>query len=319
MRPLVSMRAALADPDLFGAIFAGPSWDGWRVLLIAIVGEELTTDERIVFEGLTGRQREPLERVDEAWCCIGRRSGKTRAMAVLAAYIAALCDHSDALAPGERATLPIMSASVWQSNKAFQYLEGIFSGVRALAALVTNKTADTISLSNSVDVECRPANFRTIRGVTAIAIIADEVAYWRNENSANPDKEILDAARPALATTNGLIVCISSPYAKRGELWNAYKRDYGQAGDPRILIAKAASRVLNPTLSERIVARAFERDPVAASAEYGAEFPKRHRGIRFDRSRRGLHRRRRVRARAESPASFISAFVIAVGGQSQIR
>jgi hypothetical protein len=137
---------------------------------------------------------------------------------------------------------------------------------------VTNKTSDTISLSNSVDVECRPASFRTIRGVTAIAIIADEIAFWRNENSANPDKEILDAARPALATTNGLIVCISSPYAKRGELWNAYKRDYGLAGDPRILIAKAASRTLNPTLSERIVERAFERDPVAASAEYGAEF-----------------------------------------------
>ena len=125
----------------------------------------------------------------------GRRSGKTRAMAVLAAYVAALCDHSAALAPGERALLPILSATVWQSGKAQQYLDGLFSSVPALAALVTSRTSDTITLANGVDLECRPANFRTIRGVTCIAVIADEAAFWRNEESRNPDKEILDAAR----------------------------------------------------------------------------------------------------------------------------
>ena len=95
----------------------------------------------------------------------------------------------------------------------------------AIVPLVTNKTADTISLSNSVDIECRPASFRTSRGVSAVTIICDELAFWRSENSANPDKEILDAARPALATTGGMLIAISSPYAKRGELWDAFKRD----------------------------------------------------------------------------------------------
>jgi hypothetical protein len=78
MRPFVSMRQALGDPDLFGAILAGESWAAWRVVLIAIVGEELTAEERIIFEGLTGREREPLEPVEEFWGVIGRRSGKTR-------------------------------------------------------------------------------------------------------------------------------------------------------------------------------------------------------------------------------------------------
>jgi hypothetical protein len=266
------MREALRDPDLFGSIFAGESFAGWRVLLIAIVGEELTADERIVFEALTGREREPGQPVEEFDGIFGRRSGKTRSVAILAAYIAALCDHSGALAPGERAVLPILSASVWQAQKAFQYLDGIFSEVPALTALLTGKTSDTISLSNGVDLECRPASFRTIRGVSAVTIICDELAFWRSENSANPDKEILDAARPALATTGGMLIAISSPYAKRGELWNAFKRDYGPAGDPRVLIARAASRVMNSTLPERVVARAYERDAAAASAEYGAEF-----------------------------------------------
>ena len=205
-------------------------------MLIAICGETLTDDERVVFESLTGRPREPARRIDEAWAVCGRRSGKTRAAAVLAAYIAALCDHSDVLAPGERATLPILSASLWQAGKALQYLDGVFSTVPALNALVIAKTADTISLSNGVDVECRPASFRTIRGVTAVGVIADELAFWRSdETSRNPDREILDAVRPALATTGGPLIVISSPYAQRGELWTTFRRDYGPAGDPLIL------------------------------------------------------------------------------------
>ncbi len=123
MRPLVSMRAALGDPDVFGRVFAGESWAAWRVLLIAAMGEALTVEERAVFESFTGRPPEPAQRVDEAWGI----AGKTRAAAVLAAYIAALCDHFDVLAPGERATLPILSASLWQAGKALQYLDGIFS------------------------------------------------------------------------------------------------------------------------------------------------------------------------------------------------
>ena len=108
MKAIVTMRAALSDPDLFGTILAGESWAAWRILLIAAMGEPLTDDERETFKALTGREREPLERVDELWAIIGRRGGKTRAIAVLGAYIAALVDFSDVLAPGERASLPIM-------------------------------------------------------------------------------------------------------------------------------------------------------------------------------------------------------------------
>ena len=273
MRPLVTMRAALSDPDLFGNVLAGDSWASWRALSTAAMGETLDEKERVIFEGLTGRSKEPGERVDEFWAIKGRRAGGTRAAGVLAAYVAALCDHADVLAPGELAVLPVLSASLWQATKAFQFLSGIFAAVVALKRLVMGQTFDTISLSNGVDVECRPASFRTIRGVTAVAFVADEVAYWRNdETSRNPDKEILDAARPALATTGGLLWVISSPYAKRGELWSTYKRDFGPAGDRLIIVAKGASRVFNPTLAQRVIDRACERDPAAARAEYGAEF-----------------------------------------------
>jgi hypothetical protein len=65
---------------------------------------------------------------------------------------------------------------------------------------------------------------------------------------------------------------ISSPYARRGELWRTYSKHFGPAGDPLILVAQGASRVFNPTLSQSVVDRAMERDPASAAAEYGAEF-----------------------------------------------
>ena len=273
MKPIVTMRAALYDPDLFGRMLDGESWAAWRALLIAAMGEELTDAERAIFEALTGREREPLERVDELWAIVGRRGGKTRSVGVAAAYIAALCDHADKLAPGERGVLPIMSASVWQSQKAFGFLSGIFAEVPTLAGLVENETADTLSLTNRIDIECRPASFRTVRGSTFVAAIADELAFWRSdETSRNPDAAILAAARPALATTGGPLIVISSPYAQSGELWNTYKRDFGAAGDPLVLVAKAPSRTMNPTLSQKVVDRAMERDAAAARAEFLAEF-----------------------------------------------
>ena len=105
-----------------------------------------------------------------------------------------------------------------------------------------------------------------------MAVLADECAFWLSEESVNPDVEILNAARPALATTQGPLIAISSPYARRGALWDTYKRNYGPAGDPAILVAKGGTRDFNPSLSQTIIDRAVERDPAAASAEYYAEF-----------------------------------------------
>ena len=273
MKPLVSMRSALSDDDLLGKALKGDSWSAWRIILIAAMGEVLTDAERLVWRELTGgRQREPGVMAEEVHAICGRRSGKTKAVATAAVYLAALCDHSDKLAAGERAVLPIMSATTWQSSRAFNFIRGIFSDAPALQALVESGTADTIRLAN-VDIECRPASYRTIRGATAVGFIADETAFWWTAEAArNPDVEIFNAARPALATTGGPLLCVTSPYGKRGEAWATFRRDFGPEGDPRVVVINAASRRLNPTLSESVVKRAFERDAAAARSEFGGEF-----------------------------------------------
>lgn len=221
---------------------------------------------------MTGRDKEPGEPIEEMWSIAGRRSGKTRSAAVLACYLSCLCDHGKALASGERGVLPILAASTTQASRAFNHVVGILETSPVLSAGVAEKTNDTVRLRTGIDIEVRPANFRTIRGITAIGAIADEVAFWSIEGSANPDREILDALRPSLATTGGPLICVSTPNARRGELYAAFRRHYGPSGDKAILVSKGASRTFNPTLKESLIAKAYERDPQVASAEWGGEF-----------------------------------------------
>jgi hypothetical protein len=273
MKPRSTIRKALYDQQLLGGVLAGDSWSIWRALLIAAMGEELTDDERAIFQAITGRPKEPLERVEELWVVVGRRGGKTRTAAVLAVYMAALVDHRSNLSPGERGLVLFLGQNQKQAQVAFNYCAAIFESVPLLSALVKSTTADTISLTNRIDLEIRAASFRGLRGVTAVAVIGDEASFWRtDELSANADAEILNAIRPALATTGGPLIVISTPYAKQGAVYETWRSHYGAAGDPKILVAQGASRDFNPSLPQSVVDRAIERDAQAAAAEYLGEF-----------------------------------------------
>jgi hypothetical protein len=272
MKPRVSLRKALADKNLLGNSLPGPSWSAWRTLLIASMGEPLTDAERPVFTMLTQREREPLERAEEVAFVVGRRGGKTEATATLGSYIAGCCDFSDVLVPGETGILMIIAADVEQAIVCLDRIEAKLKVSPVMRQLVKARTQRELRLNNGVLVQVKAPNFRRVRGATLIGAIGDEASHWTTEGSANPDTEICAALRPALATTGGPLMLISSPYAKRGELHSLYKRHYGRDGDPRIIVAQAASRVMNPSLPQSVVDRAMERDAASARAEYGAEF-----------------------------------------------
>ena len=243
------------------------------MLLIAAMGEPLTEDERTLFAELTGgRPQEPLQRVEEFVGVIGRRGGKSRAIAVLATYIAALCSHTDTLVPGETGLVLIIAPDQRQALIVLEYIAAAFAATPILSQLVASRTADTLTLTNRVSIEVRSASFRRLRGPTYLAVISDEAAFWHSDESANPDVEILNAVRPGLATTNGLLAIISSPYARRGVVWDAWRCHYGPAGDPLILVAHGVSRTFNPSLPQSVVDRALDRDAASASAEYLAQF-----------------------------------------------
>jgi hypothetical protein len=271
MKIKTSIRKAMSNPALLGHVLAGDSWRAWRMLLIAAMGEPLNDEERTLFRELTHREHEPDQRIEEFVGVIGRRGGKSRAVSVLATFIAGLCDHPS-LVPGEIGVVLCIAPDQEQAAVALDYIEANFRKSKILRQLILNRTARALELRNGIEIRVRASDFRRLRGPTYVAVIADESAFWHSEGSANPDAEILNAVRPGLATTGGPLFIISSPYARRGELWSLYNRHFGMKGDPTILVAQGATRTFNPSLRQSVVDRAYDRDPTAAAAEYGAQF-----------------------------------------------
>ena len=68
-----------------------------------------------------------------------------------------------------------------------------------------------------------------------------------------------------------VLLMASSSYSQRGELYNTYRRHFGR-DDARVLVWKASTLQMNPSVDKRIIEEAYESDPESARAEYGGEF-----------------------------------------------
>ena len=209
--PVLGLMAAL--PEWFG----GASWANWRVVLKALFALPMEEHELALFQRLSGRTTPRAERVKEAWLVFGRRAGKSLITGFLALY-AAVCVRYR-LAPGERGLVMVVAADRKQARVIFRYICAFFDRIPTLAPLVDKQTAETLHLTNGISIEVHTASFRSVRGYTVVCFIGDEIAFWRDEASADPDTEILNAVRPATATvSDALVLCISTPYRRGGAL-----------------------------------------------------------------------------------------------------
>ena len=240
--PTISLGRCLNDPNLFASHFRNKSWAGWKTFLRALFAEAPGPDDLEVYRARTGRTAWPTEPFTEAVMIVGRRGGKSRILALIAVYLAAFRDYAPYLAPGEVATIGVLAVDKGQARAIFRFVLGLLKAVPMLEPLIVKRDTETIELSNRVHIEIATASFRSTRGYTYAAILCDEVAFWRSdETSLNPDVEILRALRPGLATIPGSMLLIaSSPYSQRGELYNAYRRHFGR-DDARVLVWKAST------------------------------------------------------------------------------
>jgi len=270
---MLTILDTIRDSKLFRPWFrVWESWRRWRVVLKAIFGLHMTAEDLATFYRHTGRSRPPTSPFREVWLLIGRRGGKSFISALVAVFLACFRDYSEVLAPGERGTLMVLAADRRQARTVFRYITGLIDGVPMLARMVESRTAEAIHLNNRISIEVHTASFRAVRGYTLIGVIADEIAFWRSDESANPDAEVIAALRPGMSTVPGaLLLGISSPYSRRGVLWEAHRKHYGQ-DDSDVLVWQADSASMNPTIDPAVIARAYEEDESSASAEYGAQF-----------------------------------------------
>jgi hypothetical protein len=269
----MSVINALDDPAVFGSQFRDPAtWATWRAFLATLFALPMTDEQLAVYRECSGRTTAPAAAFVEAWLVCGRRAGKSFMLAVTAIYIAIFRDWRPYLAAGERATVMILAADRRQARTIMRYILGLLRAVPMLAHTIESERAESIDLAGKVTIEIHTASFKTTRGYTIVAALCDEIAFWPTDDAAEPDYAVLDALRPGMATIPGaMLLCASSPYARRGALWDAHCKHFGKDGDP-ILVWQAPTRTMNPTVPQSVIDQAIERDPASAGAEYGAMF-----------------------------------------------
>lgn len=256
---------------VLGHVFGGPSWAPWRAVVKAAFALAMTPDERASVCELTGRTALPSKPVREVWFLIGRRAGKSIVAALVAVY--AVTCRSYALAPGEVGTFMVIASDRRQARVIKRYVSGLLRAVGALEELIADEAKETIALKNGLAVEIHTCSFRSLRGYTCIGAAVDEVAFWSVEGSANPDREVLIALRAAMASVpEAMLVALTTTYAQRGEVWRVFREHYGNDASADVLVVKGSTLTMNPTIDPAVVAAAYADDPVAAAAEYGAEF-----------------------------------------------
>ncbi|WP_299316341.1 hypothetical protein [uncultured Halomonas sp.] len=264
----------MESDELTPGSFEGDSWEPAKAVLSGAFAIPMDRARLDLFSKLAGGRKPPRERVMELWWLAGRRSSKTNNAANIGTYMATigaeLFGLLDNLKPGEVGVVNIIAVDRSQAKVAFNYLAGMFEASPILAAMVKKRGADFIELTNRVVIEVNTNNFKSVRGRTTICTIFDEACFFADEHSASPDIELYRACIPALATTGGLMVGISSPWAKRGLMYQKWREHYGQDSD--ILVVQGPTELFNPTIDRRIIRQAYLEDPEAARSEWGGCF-----------------------------------------------
>ena len=125
------------DENLFAPHFDNPeSWVAWRAFLAVLFGFPLDEQQRELFRQCTGREHINSEGHHEAWMVIGRRGGKSFALALIAVFLACFQDWQQYLGPGERGTIMIVAADRKQARVIMRYCKGLLASVPMLAQLI---------------------------------------------------------------------------------------------------------------------------------------------------------------------------------------
>jgi hypothetical protein len=264
---------AIENEKIFKPLFRDPAtWRPWMVFLRALFGLPIEDPADLeLFRASTGLAESPKERIRECTAICGRRSGKSFISALVTVFLACFKDWTPWLSRGERGMIFIIAVDRTQARIIKEYVSAILDSTPILRKLVREDLKEEIVLKNRIVIEIKTNSYRSIRGFTCLAAVLEETAFWRSDLTANPDREVINALRPALGTIpESLLISISTPYSRRGILYDTYKRSFGQAG--RTLVWKAPSLVMNPTLDAELVKDALREDPAAAAAEWECEW-----------------------------------------------
>jgi hypothetical protein len=146
-----------------------------------------------------------------------RQSGKSTTVAALALHTA-LCRP--------RSLILLLSPSLRQSLELFRKVIECYAGIgRPIDTLAFNQTH--LELATHSRIVCLPGKEETVRSFSGVdLLVIDEAARV-------PD-DLYRAVRPMLAVSRGRLICLSTPFGKRGFFHEEW--EHGGAGWQRIRI-----------------------------------------------------------------------------------
>jgi hypothetical protein len=275
MKRPTTILDALSDPRLLGGSFKRrwlkkDTWAPWRSFLCAAFGLPFENEAAFrLFRECTQRKTAPTKQFSEIYLIAGRRSGKSYLTALIGTYIAAFRDVSEFLAPGETPVVAICAQDRQAAQVVLRYIRGFIASSPILRSMLVSDLKEVITLSNNVEIQVLTSDYKSIRGRTLCAAIVDEMAFLNSsDGSASSDAELLAAIKPGLLSIPGsMLIGLSSPFARRGELFRQFETHYGKDSS-ETLVWVAPSLVMNPSLNAKAIEQALERDPISAKTEY---------------------------------------------------
>jgi len=269
----VNIIQAIHSEEVFRPYFTNlETWRNWIIFEKALFGLELDKQEMKVFRKCARLRKQPKEKIREAWICSGRRSGKSRTVAVISVYLGLFVDWSKYISRGERPFIFIVSPNKDQGHIIMGYIRELLDLNDSLKSMVKRELAESIELQNGITIAIKSASWRSTRGFTALAVILEEVCYFRWEtDSALRDKEIYRSLKPALSTIpESLLIAISTPHSFQGIMAEKFQKNYGKKGN--VLCWKSSTLTMNPCFDPEEIKQAYKDDPEFARSEYGAEW-----------------------------------------------
>ena len=272
---------AIKDENLFRPFLQNGdgsirTWTNWLTYLRCLYGLPISPKRAALIKECTGRLLDllPPEGFNTSLCLVGRRSGKSKIAAVIGAFEASLSGKEKLLSKGETGMVVIIAPTKKQARIVKNYLRAIFAeGTEILQNEIVEEQKEGFLLSNGVLIEILVGDWRAVRGYTLLAAIVDEICFFglTEESKVRSDTELVRALRPSLATLDGRLICISTPYAEKGWGYKQYKKNWGN-DKGKTLLWKSPSRTMNPTLKQSVVDEAMKEDLASALSEYMGQF-----------------------------------------------
>jgi hypothetical protein len=245
-----------------------------ETLLRAFYGLPLSDAQIEIYKQITTNQsifEASVEKVEGCFV-LGARSGKSTAIASVIALYESICRGHiwrRYLNEGEIGYAIITATRQQQSEQVIQAACTRLLENSKAKFMIKDSLQASLLLANGLCIASAPCNSTAMRGIPIFLLIFDEIAFYRLEG-VKADEAIHSSLRPRQAQfERAKCLKISTPAGKQGLFWDEFSEGFQVAGR---LTVQAATRVMNPLVSQDFIDKEYRRDPDNAAREFGAQF-----------------------------------------------